>query len=48
MYVSIPAELYISIHAPASGATRYEGFYAFMNTISIHAPASGATPDSSL
>ena len=33
----------ISIHAPASGATRICLTFNFLSSISIHAPASGAT-----
>jgi len=34
----------VSIHAPARGATTYQGFYPFARGVSIHAPARGATP----
>ena len=33
----------ISIHAPARGATWYQGFFTQWEDISIHAPARGAT-----
>ena len=35
--------IWISIHAPAKGATRLEGIRRQQYTISIHAPAKGAT-----
>ena len=39
----LPFVLYISIHAPARGATHNRGFVVRKTVISIHAPARGAT-----
>ena len=40
-----PAPEFISIHAPARGATQCDAIYVLLNYISIHAPARGATID---
>ena len=37
--------LFVSIHAPARGATRMNELQIFNNEVSIHAPARGATSD---
>ena len=42
-YQSDFADLIISIHAPAKGATDCIGIDSLLNAISIHAPAKGAT-----
>ena len=36
--------IYVSIHAPARGATGYDAPSAKLMAVSIHAPARGATP----
>ena len=36
-------EIFISIHAPAKGATVFPDNLRFLSNVSIHAPAKGAT-----
>ena len=42
-WLNIYDQLFISIHAPAKGATEASGIQTATGVISIHAPAKGAT-----